>query len=155
MVILGSIFFLFIPLVLLFTITRIDNIDAVHQISQTLKILPPAAQKAVKGDTEQGRAAYAIAVYLIAPGRGGRPAHDLDRRRRVDHRRRAGARHRRVPRALAGVGARDLPRQADRQPHPRLRHHRSSASSPTPWWSTSWSARRLAAGSSRRPSGGS
>jgi ABC-type Na+ efflux pump permease subunit len=67
MVILGSIFFFFIPLLLLFAVTRIDNINAVHQLSQTLKILPPAAQKAVKGDTEQGRAAYAIAVYLIAP----------------------------------------------------------------------------------------
>lgn len=67
MVILGSIFFLFVPLFLLFAITRVDNINAVQQISNTLKVLPQAAQNAIKGDTEQGRAAYAIAVYLIAP----------------------------------------------------------------------------------------
>jgi ABC-type Na+ efflux pump permease subunit len=67
MVILGSIFFLFVPLLLLFAITRVDNINAVHQISQTLKVLPQAAQNAVKGNTAQRRAAYAIAVYLIAP----------------------------------------------------------------------------------------
>lgn len=67
MVILGSIFFFFIPLFLLFAITRVDNINAVHQLSQTLKVLPQAAQRAIKGHSEQGRAAYAIAVYLIAP----------------------------------------------------------------------------------------
>ena len=67
MVILGGIFFLVIPLFLLFTVTRINNINAVHQISQTLEILPAKARAAVKGYSEQGRAAYAIAVYLLAP----------------------------------------------------------------------------------------
>ena len=57
MVVLGSIFFLFVPLFLLFAITRVDNINAVHQISQTLEVLPQAAQNAIKGNTEQGRAA--------------------------------------------------------------------------------------------------
>lgn len=67
MMILGSIFFIFIPLVLLFAITRISNVDAVQQISETIKILPQAAQDSVKGSSDQARAAYAIAVYLLAP----------------------------------------------------------------------------------------
>jgi len=67
MMILGSIFFIFIPLVLLFAITRISNVDAVQQISETIKILPQAAQNSVKGTSDQARAAYAIAVYLLAP----------------------------------------------------------------------------------------
>lgn len=67
MLILGSIFFLFIPILLLSVITRVGDINAVHQLSQALEILPPSAQAAIKGDTEQGRAAYAIAVYLLAP----------------------------------------------------------------------------------------
>ncbi len=67
MVILGAIFFLVIPVVLLFAITRVGNINAVQQLSQALEILPASAQAAIRGDTEQGRAAYAIAVYLLAP----------------------------------------------------------------------------------------
>lgn len=67
MVILGSIFFLFIPILLLTIITRVGDINAVQQLSQALEILPQNAQDAIKGDTEQGRAAYAIAVYLLAP----------------------------------------------------------------------------------------
>lgn len=67
MMILGSIFFLVIPLILLFAITRVSNVHTVQQISETIKILPQAAQNSVKGTTDQARAAYAIAVYLLAP----------------------------------------------------------------------------------------
>ncbi len=67
MAILGSIFFLFIPLILLFAVTRISNVHAVQQISQTVDILPAAAQHSVKGTSDQARAAYAIAVFLLAP----------------------------------------------------------------------------------------
>lgn len=67
MMILGSIFFIVIPVLLLFAITRISDVNAVQQISQTIKILPQAAQNQVKGTSDQGRAAYAIAVYLLAP----------------------------------------------------------------------------------------
>ena len=67
MVILGSIFFLVIPIILLFAVTRVSNISAVQQLSQTLEILPARAKAAIKGTSEQGRAAYAIAVYLLAP----------------------------------------------------------------------------------------
>ena len=67
MLILGSIFFLFVPTVLLFAITRVGNVQVVEQLSTTLEVLPAKAQAAIQGDTEQGRAAFAMAVYLFAP----------------------------------------------------------------------------------------
>ncbi|MET0729097.1 MAG: ABC transporter permease subunit [Acidimicrobiales bacterium] len=67
MLILGAIFFVFVPTVLLFTITQIGNVDAVDQLSQALEILPEKAQAEIKGTSESGRAAYALAVYLFAP----------------------------------------------------------------------------------------
>lgn len=67
MVILGGIFFVFVPTVLLLTITSIGDVNAVQQLSQALEILPERAQEQIKGDTESGRSAYALAVYLFAP----------------------------------------------------------------------------------------
>ena len=67
MLILGGIFFFFVPTVLLFSITAIGDVDAVAQISQALEVLPQQAQEAIQGDTEAGRASYALAVYLFAP----------------------------------------------------------------------------------------
>jgi ABC-type Na+ efflux pump permease subunit len=67
MLILGAIFFVFVPTVLLLTITQIGEVGAVEQLSQALKILPAKAQAQIQGDTESGRAAYALAVYLFAP----------------------------------------------------------------------------------------
>ncbi len=67
MALLGAIFFFLIPLVLLFGITRVSNVAAVKQLSTTLKVLPQSAQHAIRGHTEQARAAYAMAVYLLAP----------------------------------------------------------------------------------------
>jgi len=67
MVILGAIFFVFVPTVLLFTITQLGSVDAVSQLSQALEVLPERAQAAIKGDTEPARAGYALAVYLFAP----------------------------------------------------------------------------------------
>jgi ABC-2 type transport system permease protein len=67
MMILGGIFFVFVPTVLLFTITRIGSVGAVAQLSQALEILPPSAASQIRGDTEAGRAAYALAVFLFAP----------------------------------------------------------------------------------------
>jgi ABC-type Na+ efflux pump permease subunit len=66
MLILGSIFFLFVPTVLLFAITRVGNIQVVEQLSTTLEVLPQKAQESIQGDTDAGRAA--MAVYLFAPG---------------------------------------------------------------------------------------
>jgi ABC-type Na+ efflux pump permease subunit len=67
MMILGAIFFVIVPTILLLTITKIGRVDAVSQISETLKILPQKAQSQIKGTSEKGRAAYALAVYLFAP----------------------------------------------------------------------------------------
>jgi ABC-type Na+ efflux pump permease subunit len=67
MLILGGIFFVFVPTVLLTTITQIGSVDAVSQLSQALEVLPERAQAAIKGDTEPARAGYALAVYLFAP----------------------------------------------------------------------------------------
>jgi ABC-2 type transport system permease protein len=67
MLILGGIFFVFVPTVLLLSITQIGDVGAVSQLSQALEILPAAAQDEIKGDTDTGRAAYALAVYLFAP----------------------------------------------------------------------------------------
>lgn len=67
MMILGGIFFVFVPTVLLLTITQMGDVGAVSQLSQALEILPQKAQSAIQGDTEEGRAAYALAVYLFAP----------------------------------------------------------------------------------------
>jgi len=67
MMILGGIFFVFVPTVLLFTITQIGDVNAVSQLSQALEVLPQAAQDEIKGDSDAGRSAYALAVYLFAP----------------------------------------------------------------------------------------
>ena len=67
MLILGGIFFVFVPTVLLLTITQVGDVSAVSQLSQALEILPEKAQSQIRGDTETGRAAYALAVYLFAP----------------------------------------------------------------------------------------
>jgi ABC-type Na+ efflux pump permease subunit len=65
--ILGAFFFIVIPLVLLLSITAIGDNAAVGKIAQTLDVLPAKAQASIKGDTDAGRAGYALAVYLFAP----------------------------------------------------------------------------------------
>jgi len=67
MVFLGAIFFLIIPTVLLLTITQIGNVDVVNQMSQTLEVLPASAQDQIQGQSPEGRTAYALAVFLLAP----------------------------------------------------------------------------------------
>ena len=67
MVFLGAIFFLFIPTVLLLTITKIGDVQVVNQVSDALKILPPSAQEQIQGGSPEGRTAYALAVFLLAP----------------------------------------------------------------------------------------
>ena len=67
MVILGSVFFVFVPLVLLLAITHVGDIHAVQQVSQALDLLPEKAQAAIRGDTDAARTSYALAVYLFAP----------------------------------------------------------------------------------------
>lgn len=67
MLFLGGIFFLIIPTILLLTITQIGNVQVVNQMSQTLEILPPAAQAQIAGNSPEGKTAYALAVFLLAP----------------------------------------------------------------------------------------
>ncbi|HRW38425.1 MAG: ABC transporter permease subunit [Acidimicrobiales bacterium] len=67
MVFLGAIFFLIIPTVLLMTITKIGDVKVVNQVSETLKVLPPSAQAQIQGESPEGKTAYALAVFLLAP----------------------------------------------------------------------------------------
>jgi hypothetical protein len=65
--ILGSIFFVFVPLFLLLSITSLGDVPAVQNVANTLEVLPQAAQEQIQGDTPQGRTSYALAVFLFAP----------------------------------------------------------------------------------------
>lgn len=67
MVFLGALFFLFIPTVLLLTITQIGDVKVVAQMSETLEVLPKSAQDQIAGENPAGRTAYALAVFLLAP----------------------------------------------------------------------------------------
>ncbi|MBK9178423.1 MAG: ABC transporter permease subunit [Acidimicrobiales bacterium] len=67
MVILGALFFVLLPTILLLSITSVGDIQAVRQISDALEVLPERAQQAIRGDTDAGRASYALAVFLFAP----------------------------------------------------------------------------------------
>lgn len=67
MVILGAMFFAVIPTILFLTITQIGDVEVVSRVSDTLKVLPPSAQSAIPQVSPQGRTAYALAVFLLAP----------------------------------------------------------------------------------------
>jgi ABC-2 type transport system permease protein len=67
MVLLGGLFFIVIPTVLLFAITKVQTVDMVDQLATTLEVLPQRAQAAIRGDTAPAQASYALAVYLFAP----------------------------------------------------------------------------------------
>jgi len=67
MMILGSLFFLVVPVILLFTITQIGDVRVVAQVSDALEVLPQQAQDQIQGSTDTGRTGYALAVYLFAP----------------------------------------------------------------------------------------
>src|SRR5436190_8093991 len=67
MLALGAIFFFIVPTILLLAITRVQDASIVKQLSTTLDVLPAKAQHAIRGNTGQARAAFAMAVYLFAP----------------------------------------------------------------------------------------
>ena len=67
MVGLGAIFFCVVPTILLLSLSSIGDVQVVEQITQTLEVLPQRAQDAIQGDTPQGQASYALAVFLFAP----------------------------------------------------------------------------------------
>ncbi len=67
MVALGALFFIVVPLVLLLTITSLGESSLATRVSESLQVLPEAAQAQVRGATPSARTAYALAVYLFAP----------------------------------------------------------------------------------------
>jgi ABC-2 type transport system permease protein len=67
MLILGGIFFVFLPVVLLGTLATLGDVGAVAQIANAVEVLPEGAQSQLRGDSDLGRASYALAVYLFAP----------------------------------------------------------------------------------------
>jgi ABC-type Na+ efflux pump permease subunit len=69
MAILAGLFFVVIPTILLFANGHAGRIDLVQQIGKTLQVLPKRVTQAVNqaGKTPEGRAQYAVAVYLFAP----------------------------------------------------------------------------------------
>lgn len=67
MVALGGLFFLVMPAILLGTITGIGDVAAVGRLADTLEALPASAQSQIQGTTPEGRTAYALAVFLVAP----------------------------------------------------------------------------------------
>lgn len=67
MVALGALFFLVVPLILLLTVTGLGESSLATKVSESLQVLPQAAQAGIRGETPSGRTAYALAVYLFAP----------------------------------------------------------------------------------------
>lgn len=74
MALLGLIFFLVVPAIILAIIVSVGNQAAVQQVSQALDLLPGSAKSAVPSITPDGMAvppeakvAYTIAVYLLSP----------------------------------------------------------------------------------------
>lgn len=67
MTMMGGLFFVVIPTILLLTITQIGSIETVARVSESLEMLPAAAQEQIIGDTPEGRTGYALAVFLFAP----------------------------------------------------------------------------------------
>ncbi len=65
--ILGALFFVVVPTVLLVSIRHLGDVSAVRQIADTLEVLPARAQEQIRGDTPGARTSYALAVFLFAP----------------------------------------------------------------------------------------
>jgi ABC-2 type transport system permease protein len=68
MVLLGGLFFIVIPTILLSVINSVGNIGTVQEVSQALQLLPQSAQAAVPQAASAGtKVSYVLAVYLLAP----------------------------------------------------------------------------------------
>ena len=67
MVILAGLFFVVIPWMLLGIIGRATGSQLIEQIGSVIDALPGPIQENIQGDTPQAQAAYAFAVYLLAP----------------------------------------------------------------------------------------
>ena len=67
MAVLGGLFFVILPAILLSLIEAIGSVGAIEQVSAALDVLPDRAQEQLRGDTPGSRTQYALAVYLFAP----------------------------------------------------------------------------------------
>lgn len=67
MVVLGALFFVVLPTILLSLITQIGSVRLVSSISETLDVLPIETQEQLQGTSAEGKTAYALAVFLFAP----------------------------------------------------------------------------------------
>jgi ABC-2 type transport system permease protein len=67
MALLGGFFFVIIPVFLLAVIGAVGSNQALQQVADAVKFLPPAAQSAVPQVEPIGQVQYMIAVYLLAP----------------------------------------------------------------------------------------
>ena len=67
LIILASLFFVFMPAILLGGISLVKQANVVTQIGDIIGTLPDAIQSNIQGDSPTVRASYAFAVYLLAP----------------------------------------------------------------------------------------
>jgi ABC-2 type transport system permease protein len=67
LIILGGMFFVVMPVMLLGAMSLVQDTGAVAQIGQIIGTLPAAIQENIQGDNGATRASYAFAVYLLAP----------------------------------------------------------------------------------------
>ncbi len=67
LVILGGLFFVVMPAILLGSIGLVEHSPILGQIGDIIGTLPEAVQENIEGDNPAARASYAFAVYLLAP----------------------------------------------------------------------------------------
>ena len=67
LVILGGMFFVILPSILLGAMSLVKDTGAVAQIGDIIGTLPESIQQNIQGDNGATRASYAFAVYLLAP----------------------------------------------------------------------------------------
>ena len=67
LVILGGLFFVILPVILLGSLNFIQRSPMIGQIGQIIGTLPETIQQNIQGDNPATRASYAFAVYLLAP----------------------------------------------------------------------------------------
>lgn len=67
LIVIAVLFFAVIPSIVLLGVTRLGDNDVIRQVSELLGSLPTTIQEEVAGRTPAARAAYGLAVYLLAP----------------------------------------------------------------------------------------
>jgi ABC-type transport system involved in multi-copper enzyme maturation permease subunit len=67
MLVLAALFFVLIPLNLLFVITRLGSVEVTQKLGEVLAVLPKPALEPVRHADPSTQTAYALAVYLFAP----------------------------------------------------------------------------------------